>query len=358
MAVLVIAEAGVNHNGNVDLAYDLIDAAVLAKADAIKFQTFIADSLVTESAEKANYQSNLTDSDESQHAMLRRLELSQKEFLELHLYAKNKGIRFLSTAFDKISLEFLYKKLCLSTLKIPSGEITNTPFLLDHASTGCNLIISTGMANIDEVRMALSVVAFGYLRESKLMSPKLSDFNDAFESKEGQNLLKAKVTLLHCTTEYPAPVKDINLLAMNHLSDEFGLKVGYSDHSNGTQVSIAAVALGAQVIEKHFTLDRSMEGPDHQASLEPEELTQMVSDIRSTEIALGQYRKNITSSELKNRDIVRKSIFAIQDIKQGELLSEINIGIKRPGNGLSPNLYWDVLGTPASKSFKKGEAIE
>lgn len=358
MSVYIIAEAGVNHNGNLELAYELIDTAVNAQVDAVKFQTFVADSLVTLSAKKADYQVELTDSEESQHSMLRRLELTQEEFTALKDYTQKKGIDFLSTAFDNLSLDFLHNKLNLQTLKVPSGEITNGPFLLEHALTGCNLIISTGMANIDEIRMALSVVAFGYINKSKNKHPSSIDFKNAFQSDEGQKLLKEKTTLLHCTTQYPAPLEDINLLAMNCLKEEFGLKVGYSDHSKGIQIPIAAVAMGAQIIEKHFTLDCTMEGPDHQASLEPDELRCMVSSIRSTELALGSDIKKITSSELNNRDIVRKSIFAIQDIKQGELISDLNVGIKRPGTGLSPNLYWDLLGKPASRAFKTGEAIE
>lgn len=358
MSVFIIAEAGVNHNGNIDLAYELIDAASDAQVDAVKFQTFVTDSLVTKSAKKAQYQVKLTNSNESQYSMLKRLELTQEEFTLLHSYAQKKGIEFLSTAFDKISLDFLHDKLNLPFLKVPSGEITNSPFLLDHALTENNLIISTGMANIDEIRMALSVVAFGYSKRSRGKYPKLKDFDRAFESEEGQKLIKEKVILLHCTTEYPAPFEEINLLAMNHLKEEFGLRVGYSDHSKGIQVPIAAVALGADMIEKHFTLDCSMEGPDHQASLEPYELKQMVNSIRTTELALGSDKKEVTSSELNNRDIVRKSIFAIQDIEEGELISEINVGIKRPGTGLSPNLYWEVLGQPASKAFKIGEPIE
>ncbi len=358
MSVYIIAEAGVNHNGNLELACELIDAAADAQVDAVKFQTFVADSLVTLTAKKADYQIRSTDPIESQHNMLRRLELKQAEFTILRDHAEKKGISFLSTAFDNLSLDFLNNKLSLQTLKIPSGEITNGPFLLDHALTGRNLIISTGMANIDEIKMALSIVAYGLMHKSKSKEPSLKDFTNAFSSDEGQMLLKEKVTLLHCTSQYPAPLKDINLLAMKHLKEEFGLEVGYSDHSEGIEVPIAAVAIGAQIIEKHFTLNRSMEGPDHLASLEPHELKDMVTAIRSVEIALGNDLKDITASELENRDIVRKSIFAIQDIKQGEIISETNVGIKRPGTGLSPNLYWEIIGKPASRSFKVGDAIE
>ena len=358
MSVYIIGEAGVNHNGNLELAHELIDAAKDAGVDAVKFQTFVADSLVTLSAEKAEYQIGLTDSSESQHDMLKRLELTHAEFTTLRNYSEKKGISFLSTAFDNLSLDFLVNELSLQTLKIPSGEITNGPFLLNHALTGRNLIISTGMANMDEIKTALSIVAYGLINKSKSKYPSFKDFNNAFQSDEGQNLLKEKITLLHCTSQYPAPLKDINLLAMKHLEEEFGLPVGYSDHSKGIEVPIAAAAMGAQIIEKHFTLDCSMDGPDHLASLEPDKLKHMVSSIRSIEIALGNNTKNITSSELNNRDIVRKSIFAIQDIKQGEIISEFNIGIKRPGTGLSPNLYWEILGKPATRAFKVGEEIE
>ena len=358
MSVYIIAEAGVNHNGNIDLAYKLIDAAVYAEADAVKFQTYVSDSLVTESAKKAKYQAEQTAANESQYSMLKRLELTQEQFSKLQQYSQSKGIEFLSTAFDSESLRFLHKDLNLTTLKIPSGELTNAPFVLEHAMTGCDLIISTGMAEIEEIKATLSVVAYGYIKKLGGSHPSMCDFDKAYASKEGQRLLAEKVTLLHCTTEYPAPLEEINLLAMNGLRQQFGLNVGYSDHSKGIVVPIAAAALGALIIEKHFTLDCLMEGPDHRASLEPEDLRSMVVAIRSAKMALGSSEKKVTDSEFKNRNAVRKSIIALKNINKGDLYSESNIGIMRPGNGLSPFLYWETLGTHALKAFKIGEVIE
>tara|TARA_Y100000746_G_scaffold618_1_gene544 strand:- start:5051 stop:6127 length:1077 start_codon:yes stop_codon:yes gene_type:complete len=358
MSVYIIAEAGVNHNGSMDLALKLVDAAVYAKADAVKFQTYIADSLVTASAKKAKYQADLTGTNENQYTMLKRLELSQEQFSELQKYSLKKGIEFLSTAFDTESLRFLHNDLSINTLKIPSGEITNAPFLLEHAITGSDLIVSTGMSELEEIKAALSVIAYGYLHKASDSFPKMKEFKKAFSSKEGQLLLSKKVTLLHCTSEYPAPLEEVNLLAMNSMKDEFGLQVGYSDHTKGISVPIAAAALGARIIEKHFTLDSSMEGPDHNASLEPEELKLMIENIRSAELALGSNQKKVTESEFLNRNAARKSIVAIENIKKGDVLTESNIGIKRPGTGLSPFRYWETLGTCAHKEFNIGEDIE
>lgn len=357
-SVYVIGEAGVNHNGNIDLAYKLVDIAVEANADAVKFQVFKADSLVTKFARKANYQIEKNDKEESQYDMLKRLELSKSEFKDLHLYCKKKGIDFLSTAFDKSSLEFLYKDLQVPMLKIPSGELTNAPFILDHARTGRDLIISTGMANIDEIRMALSVIAYGFINKINNKKPSLKSFKKAYDSKEGKEALLKKVTVLHCTSEYPAPLKDINLLAINHIQELFGLNVGYSDHTKGIIAPITAVALGAKVIEKHFTIDCTMDGPDHKASLDPETFKKMVEAIRSTELALGSREKKLVASEIENKDVVRKSIIAIKSIKKGEVLNEKNIGIMRPGKGMSPYLFWKVIGSQAKHEFKVGDYIE
>jgi N-acetylneuraminate synthase len=358
MSVYVIAEAGVNHNGSIDLAYKLIDLAVEANADAVKFQTFVADSLVTKTAKKAGYQMDSGDADESQYSMLKRLELTKPQFADLQGYCHAKGIDFLSTAFDQVSLDFLCIDLKLAKLKIPSGELTNAPFVLEHARTGCDLIVSTGMADIEDIKAALSVIAFGYITKHGEADPNMSNFEKAYSSFEGQNLLTKKVTLLHCTTEYPTPLEDVNLLAIDSMRQLFGLEVGYSDHTQGIIVPVAAVALGATVIEKHFTLDCSMEGPDHSASLGPNDLKAMIVAIRATELALGCSEKKVTASELQNRSVIRKSIVATSAIKKGELYSSANIGIMRPGTGLSPYRYWEIIGTRANSEVEVGETIE
>lgn len=358
MSVYVIAEAGVNHNGSIDLAYKLIDLAVEANADAVKFQTFVADSLVTKTAKKANYQMDSGDADESQYSMLKRLELTKPEFSDLQDYCHDKGIDFLSTAFDQESLDFLYTDLKLTKLKIPSGELTNAPFVLEHARTGCDLIVSTGMADIEDIIAALSVIAFGYTTKHGEAYPNMSNFEKAYSSHGGQKLLAKKVTLLHCTSEYPTPLEDVNLLAIDSMRQLFGLEVGYSDHTQGIIVPIAAVALGATVIEKHFTLDCSMEGPDHSASLGPNDLKTMIKSIRATELALGCSEKKVTDREFQNRSVIRKSIVATSAIKKGELYSPANIGIMRPGTGLSPYHYWEIIGTRANLDVEVGETIE
>lgn len=358
MSVYIIAEAGVNHNGNIDLAYKLIDLAVEAKADAVKFQTFVADSLVTKAARKADYQIDSGNAHESQFSMLKRLELTKPEFADLQGYCQDKGIDFLSTAFDQESLDFLYMDLKLSKLKIPSGELTNAPFVLEHARTGCDIIVSTGMADIEDIRAALSVIAFGYTTKHGEADPNMSNFVKAYLSHEGQKLLAKKVKLLHCTSEYPTPLEDVNLLAIDSMRELFGLEVGYSDHTKGIIVPIAAVALGATVIEKHFTLDCSMEGPDHSASLGPKDLKAMIDAIRATELALGHREKKVTEREFQNRSVVRKSIVATSTIKKGELYSPANIGIMRPGTGLSPYHYWEIIGTRANSEVEVGEIIK
>lgn len=353
---LIIAEAGVNHNGSEKLAFELVDAAFAAGVDIVKFQTFKANKLVTARAKQADYQVKNTQKVESQLAMLSRLELSYEFHHDLVTYCNKLGIEFLSTAFDEDSLEFLVKDLGLKKLKVPSGELTNAPLVLQHAQTGADLIVSTGMATLAEVESALGVIAFGYLARPNAV-PSARAFQAAYFSAEGQRLLKKKVTLLHCTTEYPAPMPDINLKAMDTLGTAFNLAVGYSDHSAGIEIPIAAVARGAVLIEKHFTLDKNMEGPDHKASLDPDELKAMTLAIRNVEIAIGDGVKGPRPSEIKNKDIARKSLVAAISITEGDVFSAENLQIKRPGNGLSPYSYWDLLGTVSTASYQEGELI-
>ncbi|CEK10220.1 N-acetylneuraminate synthase [Legionella hackeliae] len=352
----IIAEAGVNHNGNENLAFKLVEVASAAGADIVKFQTFKAKQLVAAHAKLANYQQANTRKNEPQLAMLSRLELSYEAHKRLVAYCSQIGIEFLSSAFDFESLNFLVDDLKLRKLKIPSGEITNAPFVLEHARTGCNLILSTGMATLAEVEAALGVIAFGYTRP-KTAQPSQRAFQEAYFSETGQQVLREKVILLHCTTEYPAPFDDVNLRAMDTMRAAFNLPIGYSDHTEGIVVPIAAVARGAVLIEKHFTLDKTMDGPDHKASLDPKELQEMVHAIRITERTLGNGIKGPRPSELGNKDIARKSLVAKASIKKGEILNSENMGILRPGDGLSPYQYWSFLGKEASHDYEEGELL-
>ncbi|MBO1519718.1 N-acetylneuraminate synthase [Oceanisphaera pacifica] len=356
MSIKIIAEAGVNHNGSAELAFKLVDAAHSAGADVVKFQTFKAKNLVTQEAKQAEYQTRNSGIAESQFAMLSRLELDYDAHKDLIAHCNELGIEFLSTAFDTESLGFLVTDLGLTTLKIPSGELTNAPFLLEHARTGCNLIVSTGMATLAEVEAALGVIAFGLTANADAQPSEIA-FAEAYASEDGHKALKEKVTLLHCTTEYPAPVGEINLRAMQTMHTAFGLTPGYSDHSAGITIPIAATALGAQLIEKHFTLDKTMAGPDHKASLEPNELAAMVQGIRDVELALGHGIKSPQPSEVKNKPIARKSLVAADTIQAGEAFTVNNLTVKRPGDGLSPYLYWSLLNSTATKSYKEGEQI-
>lgn len=353
---LIIAEAGVNHNGDEALAFQLVDAAYHAGADIVKFQTFKAKNLVTEQAQQADYQVANTQKQESQLAMLSRLELSYAAHHKLVKYCESLGIEFLSTAFDSESLYFLVNDLGLTRLKLPSGELTNAPLVLEHARTGSDLIVSTGMATLAEIETALGVIAFGYTASCDALPSTLA-FQQAYASEVGQKVLKEKVTILHCTTEYPAPMEEINLKAMDTLGHAFDLPAGYSDHSEGIAIPIAAVARGAMLIEKHFTLDKNMEGPDHKASLEPNELTAMVKAIRQVELALGSAVKSPTVSEVKNKAVARKSLVASQAIQAGDIFSADNITIKRPGNGMSPYQYWDMLERKATRDYQPGDLI-
>ena len=328
MSIYIIAEAGVNHNGSLDLAFRLADAAKEAGADCIKFQTFRSEKLVSRNAGKAEYQKETTG-EGSQIEMLKKLELSFEDFLALKDYCDRIGIQFLSTAFDFESIDFL-KELDMPFWKIPSGEVTNYPYLVRLAETGKPVVMSTGMCEMEEIEAAVKVL-----------------------KEHGA----AEITLLHCNTEYPTPFEDVNLKAMLTMKAHFGLETGYSDHTKGIEIPIAAAALGAAVIEKHFTLDRNMEGPDHKASLEPSELREMVSAIRHIETALGNGIKTPSPSEKKNIEIARKSIVAKTPIRQGELFTENNITVKRPGTGISPMRWEEVLGRKAARDFDEDELI-
>ncbi|MDO4198868.1 MAG: N-acetylneuraminate synthase [Erysipelotrichaceae bacterium] len=330
MKTLIIAEAGVNHNGSFEIAKQLVDKACEAGADIVKFQTCKAENVISRYADKAEYQKVTTGEADSQLEMVRKLMLTFDEYRMLKEYCDEKGITFLSTAFDLVSVDYLHS-IGMNLWKIPSGEVTNLPLLIKIAKLHEPIIMSTGMCEMDEVLEAVKV---------------LKDYG------------AGEITILHCTTEYPAPFEDVNLKAMDEIRAKTGLKVGYSDHTKGIEVPVAAVALGACVIEKHFTLDRNMEGPDHKASIEPDELKEMVSSIRNIEKAVGDGNKTISSSEIKNRDIARKSIIALTDIKAGDIFSEENITTKRPGNGINPMRWFDLLGKTAKHDYKEDYLIE
>jgi N,N'-diacetyllegionaminate synthase len=329
---LIIAEAGVNHNGDLGLALRLVDAAADAGADLVKFQTFSADRLVTPTARKAEYQTRTTDASQSQQAMLRNLELTREMHEALIARCRARGVGFFSTAFDLESVDLLVA-LGVDRFKIPSGEITNLPYLRHIASYGKPVIVSTGMATPDEIAAALGALERG-------------------------GIVRNRITVLHCTTEYPTPMSDVNLRAMLTIRDTFGVSVGYSDHTTGIEVPIAAVAMGASVIEKHFTLDRTLPGPDHAASLEPDELLAMVRAIRNVEQALGDGVKRVMPGEQGNRAAARKSLVAAQPIRAGERFSTSNLTVKRPGTGLSPMQWDDIVGRVASRDFAADELIE
>lgn len=356
MSTFIIAEAGVNHNGDISLAKQLIDIAADAGADAVKFQTFQADRVVSRYAPKAAYQTQTTGKTESQLEMVRKLELSASDHEVLTNHAQSRGVQFFSTPFDFPSLYLLTQDFGLKTIKIPSGEITNAPFLLEIARSAEKIILSTGMSTLAEVEAALGVLAFGFTTDKAI--PQQGDFEQAFASDQGQQELRDRVTLLHCTTEYPAPFAEVNLRAMDTLATAFGLPVGYSDHTPGIHVSLAAVARGARIIEKHFTSDRTLPGPDHQASLEPHELNQLVQQIREIEQALGDGIKRPTASEWKNRDVARKSLVAAKAIEAGEVFTEENLTCKRPGTGVSPFSYWQTIEQVATRSYDIDETLD
>ncbi|MGF7056650.1 N-acetylneuraminate synthase [Brassicibacter mesophilus] len=357
--VFIIAEIGVNHNGSLAIAKSLIDVAAEAGADAVKFQTFNTEQNISPHAPKAAYQVKNTGLIETQYEMVKKLELSQKIHFTLMEYCVSKNIRFLSTPFDLQSLDFLVHSLNLPIIKIASGEITNAPLLLKAGRYGKKIILSTGMSTLGDIEEALGVLAFGYIEGmERNKNPSHTAFKEAYCSEKGQMLLRQNVSLLHCTTEYPAPFEEINLRVLNTLHQCFGLPVGYSDHTLGIALPIAAVALGAVIIEKHITLDRKLPGPDHKASLEPEELFQMVQGIRQTEKAVGNSYKIPVPSEFKNQKIVRKSIVAACNIYKGELFTQENLTVKRPEEGLSPLQFWNLLGETAQRDYLKDEVIK
>jgi N,N'-diacetyllegionaminate synthase len=329
---LIIAEAGVNHNGDRNLAKQLIDAAAYAGADLVKFQTINANRQVTRTAKKADYQRQTTDSTESQHAMLRQLELTEAMHHELIAHCAARNIGFFSTGFDIASVDLLVS-LGLDCFKIPSGEITNLPYLRHIGQLSKTVILSTGMATLGEIEAAIEVL-------------------------EQAGTPRAKLTVMHCTTEYPTPMNEVNLCAMQSVYTAFGVAVGYSDHTQGIEVAIAAVAMGATVIEKHFTLDRTLPGPDHQASLEPAELKAMVTAIRNIEVALGDGIKRLTPSEARNKPVARKSLVASRGIKAGEVFTAENVTTKRPGTGISPMRWDEFMGCKATRDFAEDELIE
>jgi N,N'-diacetyllegionaminate synthase len=331
MKTIIIAEAGVNHNGNIDIAVQLVDEACKANADIIKFQTAIPSEVVTKYGIKADYQNDIRYKGESQLDMTRRIHLPIKDFGIIQQYCKNKNIEFLTTSFGPISTKYI-ATLNMNFSKIPSGEITNLPYLEAIAKLNNQIIMSTGMASMSEIQEALDVL-----------------FNKGVNPKQ--------ITLLHCTSEYPAPIENLNLNAIKTLQNAFGLNVGYSDHSLGIEVAIAAVAMGAKIIEKHFTLDRNLEGPDHKASIEPKELKLMIQNIRNIELALGSHEKKISFGETLNKEIVRKSIVASKTIQKGQLFNEGNITCKRPGTGITPMKWKEVIGKVAKKNFYEDELI-
>lgn len=355
--IFIIAEAGVNHNGSLDMAFDLVDTAAEADADAIKFQTFKAERLASRDAPKAAYQTRTTGADESQFDMLKRLELDAAAHERLIARCKDRGIQFLSTPFDPESLDLLVNRLDLPIIKLGSGELTNGPLLLAAARSGRPIILSTGMGTLEEVGDALAVLAFGYTAAAQA-APERAAFEASLAAPAARAMLAEKVTLLHCTTEYPAPFEDVNLRAMATLRDAFGLAVGYSDHTRGIAVTVAAAALGACTIEKHFTLDRTLPGPDHAASLEPGELTAMVQAIREVEAALGDGRKEPAPSERGNIAVARKSVVAAGPIAAGERLTLENLTVKRPGGGLSPMRLWEILDSTAGRDYAADEPLD
>lgn len=339
-SIIIIAEAGVNHNGDLGMAREMVHAAKRAGADYVKFQTAVPELVISGIADKADYQKTTTGASESQLDMCRRIHLPLDDYKELKALCKEVGIGFMSTPFDLVSIDFLVR-LGQDWMKVPSGEITNLPYLRAVAKAGIPVILSTGMSTIDEVETAIEI---------------LTGKSEKYPSES--RLTRDDIIVLHCNTEYPTPMADVNLRAMHTLADRLGVKTGYSDHTQGIEVPVAAAALGATVIEKHFTLDKTLPGPDHKASLEPDELAAMVKAIRNIELALGSDEKQVSPSEGKNKPIARKSIVAARDIRKGETFTDENITVKRPGNGISPMCWDEVIGKTAPRDFSYDSLIE
>jgi N-acetylneuraminate synthase len=350
----IIAEAGVNHNGSLETAIQLVDAAADGKADAVKFQSFKAKNIVSVNAPKAEYQNQNMGNSISQFEMLKKLELSAEDHFTIAEHCKHRNIEFMSTPFDFENADLL-EKVGVLCYKIGSGDVTNAPLLLKVAQKKLPIILSTGMCSLQEVELALGVIAYGYMDSSN--SPSEEIFKASFESEEGKLNLKERVTLLHCTTEYPAPLSEVNLRAMVTLSKHFGLKVGFSDHTLGIIAPLAAVALGASIIEKHITLDKNLIGPDHKASLTPQEFSEMVEGIRKVEMSLGSGQKAATKSEIQNLNVARRSLVADAIIKEGDLFCIDNLAVKRPGTGISPFKYWNLLGQKSKKNYEADDLI-
>ncbi|MNC24764.1 N,N'-diacetyllegionaminic acid synthase [compost metagenome] len=345
-----------NHNGSLELAFSLVDAAVQAGVDAVKFQTFKTENLVTKKAKQAEYQAENIGKETSQFAMLKELELSFDEFIQLKEYCDQKKIEFLSTPFDRESVDFLADELGIRTLKIPSGELTNAPFIHYIATKRKPIILSTGMADVADVTEAMSFIAHGLAFPTNEVE--IEAVREFYHTPEAKKWLKDYVTILHCTTEYPTPYPNINLMAMEQLKNDFHVNIGLSDHSEGIYAAVAAVARGAGIIEKHFTTSRLLPGPDHRASLEPNELTEMVQAIRIVELSLGNGMKKPTFQEQKNQLVARKSLIAAKPISIGEIFTEENLTIKRPGSGMAPSKYWSLIGTRATKSYEEDGLID
>ena len=348
----VVAEVGVNHDGDIDKALNLVDVAAGVRADAVKFQTFIPEKLVLSDAPLANYQRRNLGQDSSQLTMLSKLQLSKSDHFRIQERCQERSIEFMSTAFDSDSLSFLVHELGINRLKVGSGEMNNGPFLLEHAKYDRDIFLSTGMSDDKEIRKALRVLEYGYLNKD------ITDKTDLDDVAVFGTKIKEKVTLLQCTTQYPAPIEEANLRAMVASGKKYGVNFGYSDHTPGIISAVVAVAKGATVIEKHITLDKkSSSGPDHAASLDPEEFDRLVLAIEEAELSLGSEEKEAQPSEVENRLVARKSIVVAKNINQGQLFSEANLEIKRPGTGLSPMEYWRIIGTKAKRDFEKGELV-
>ena len=353
--VYIIAEAGVNHNGDIELARHLVREGAAAGVNAVKFQTFRPEKLVTQNAEKAAYQKATTGKQESQLTMLQKLTLRDEDYVELEKLCRECGVDFISTPFDSDSLRFLTTELDMPFIKVSSGEITNAPFLWEIARTQKKVVLSTGMATLGEIEQALAVLAHGYLNNDFPID--FQRVQEVYVSKAGQKVLREKVQLLHCTTQYPAPASQANLKAMETIAQAFGLPIGYSDHTEGITIPVAAAARGAVVIEKHFTLDKNLPGPDHKASLEPEELKAMVQAVRTVEQSIGNGIKIPAADEVPNIPIVRKCLVAARDIMVGEVFSQDNLTAKRAGKGISPMNVWNLLGKKTERDYKVDEKI-